>query len=293
MIATRSGPALAKRDLPPEVERALRSFFEDYTAALEPLRRDLLDAIRAGDIDPSSSSSVRTGVERVAGSYTSDVYTVYEEGTAGAASAGRQAAVRAHRLDVAFDVVPRRTLEELEDWSEEATKHSMSTLTDETVRFVRAAHEEGTPIPDLADQLNDDLFGGRLQDWQAERTARTATIPSSNAGHHSAHQDSSAVVAEQWLATKDGRTRDTHRSVDGQIAAVDGTFLVGGHRARYPGDPALPLDELVQCRCRAVPVFRDQLSDSEFAVISGGGRVEAAMTGGEPDYPREHDRANA
>lgn len=271
-----SGRSLVTKDLPPEVERAVRNFFGEYTDAIDPIRRDLVAAIEAGDIDPSSTSAVRAGVRRITGNYTDDVAVVFQEGTERGLGAGRELAGRRFQLDVAFDVIPEQTLAEFDTWADEAVGATLDTITDDTTRFVRSAHEEGLSIDDLADTINDDLFDGRLQDWQAERTARTATIPSSNAGSHSAFEDAEGVVGEEWLATSDGRTRDTHDAANGQIVAVDNSFLVGGHEARYPGDPALPLEEMVQCRCTVVPVFRDDLTDDEFAQLESGERLTAA-----------------
>lgn len=273
----RSGRSLlAKQDLPPEVERAVRDFFSEYRTAIDPIRRDLLDAIETGEIDPSSTSSVRTGVRRIAGQYTADIEVVFETGTERGVTAGRELAVRIHQLDIDFELVPERVLAEFDAWSADATAAAMSTLTDETTRYVRAAHEDGLSLDDLRDAINDDLFDGRLQDWQAERTARTATLSSSNAGSHSAYEDSRSVVAEEWLsAGDDGRTRETHLAADSQIVAVENTFLVGGHEARYPGDPHLPLEEFVQCRCVAIPVRREQLTDEQFAHLEAGGRLNA------------------
>lgn len=275
-IPTSGRTLLAKEDLPPEVERAVREFFREYTDEIDPIRRDLVDAIEAGDIDPSSTYSVRVGVRQITGTYTDDVEVVFQAGTDRGLEAGRELAARRHALDISFDVIPQTHLDEFEDWAAAATSETLETLTDDTAQFVRAAHEEGLSIDQLTDAISNDLFDGRLQDWQARRTARTATISSSNAGQHSAHEDAPSVVGEEWLATGDGRTRDSHVEADGQIVAVGNAFIVGGYEARYPGDPSLPIGEIANCRCAVAPVFRDQLTDSEFAQLEAGGRLNAS-----------------
>lgn len=267
---------LAKQELSPEAERAFREFASEFAGALDPLREDLVGAIEAGDIDPSSTSSVRVGVERLAGNYTNDLQVVYREGTERGAEAGRAFAANRHQLDISFDVVPERVLEEFGDWSEEIIEAEvLETISEESTRFVRAAHEDGLSIDDLADAINEDLFEGRLQDHVAERNARTATISSSNAGSHSAYEDADSVVAEEWLTAVDGREREAHGGVDGQIVAVESLFLVGGEELRYPGDPQGSPENIINCRCTVVPVFRDQLTDSEFAELESGGRLTA------------------
>lgn len=266
---------LSKQQLGPEEQAALEQFMRRWNDVLSGPQRTLVEAVEAGDVPLSQLETIRAEVRPAFGNFTNDFETVYVAGTENGAQAGRAVAARQFGLDVAFDIVPERTLTELTAWAEEATEASMETMTDDVAHWLRSAHEQGLSIDDIAAGLNEDVFDDRLKDWQAERTARTATISSSNAGAHSAYEDASGVVGEEWLATNDDRTRDTHLAAGGQIAPVDGTFLVGGATARYPGDPQLPLKELVNCRCAVVPVFRQDLSDAEFATIDAGGRVNA------------------
>lgn len=264
---------LAKQGLPPEGERVFRQFANQIGQDLEPFRQDLIEAIESGRIDPSSIDSIRAEAEIIAGNYTNDIQVTFEDYTGQGAEAGRAATVRQHQLDVAFDIVPQSTLDEFENWSEEMAGEVLETITEDTTQYIRSAHEEGLSIDEIASEVNDELFDNRLQDWQAERTARTATISSSNAGNHSALVDASSVVGEEWLDTADHRTRDTHRAAGGQIVAVGTTFLVGSSEARYPGDPNLPVGEIANCRCTIVPVFADELTNTQLARLMQGGRL--------------------
>lgn len=268
-----AGRTFLAKDLPPEVQSAVERFFRQFRTTLDDVRQDLTTALREGDLDPSTTSGVRVAVEEMIGDHTADIETVFREGIEDGIQAGRAVAARRHALDIAFDVVPERALRELDDWAVEASDEVTSRFSDEITSFIRTAHEEGLSIDDLTETLNDDLFDGRLQDWEARRVARTETISSSNAGSHTANEDAPGVVAEEWITELDGRQRDSHGEADGQIVAVDGTFLIGGAEARYPGDPQLPAEERINCRCSVVPVFRDELTDSEFAQIESGGRI--------------------
>ncbi len=53
----------------------------------------------------------------------------------------------------------------------------------------------------------------------------------------------------EWQATDDARTRPSHAKANGQRVKVGRSFSVGGRDARFPGDPRLPADERVGCRC--------------------------------------------
>lgn len=52
-----------------------------------------------------------------------------------------------------------------------------------------------------------------------------------------------------WLAVLDEHTRATHWAADHQEADAEGFFDIGRHKARFPGDPDLPVEEIANCRC--------------------------------------------
>lgn len=88
----------------------------------------------------------------------------------------------------------------------------------------------------------------------AVRTARTAVTGAENAGRvHSYNRakDMGIKLQKEWLATLDGRTRHSHRQLDGQkIPNEDGAKFDNG--CRYPGDPQGRYDEICNCRCTLV-----------------------------------------
>lgn len=64
-------------------------------------------------------------------------------------------------------------------------------------------------------------------------------------------QKQGARVVKQWDATMDGRTRKTHRKLDGQIREIDEMFEVDGKKAMQPGGFGRP-EEDINCRCIAL-----------------------------------------
>jgi hypothetical protein len=81
-----------------------------------------------------------------------------------------------------------------------------------------------------------------------------------------------ADIRRIWVATKDDRTRDTHRELDETEAEMhDGETMwnVGGTWARFPGDPVLPPDQSVNCRCQ----IREEASGLEPESIRVNGEV--------------------
>lgn len=57
-------------------------------------------------------------------------------------------------------------------------------------------------------------------------------------------------VVQTWVATRDGRTRDAHRSMNGQQRRRGEPFEApNGELLRYPGDPSGSAAMVVNCRC--------------------------------------------
>jgi hypothetical protein len=62
-----------------------------------------------------------------------------------------------------------------------------------------------------------------------------------------------------WDSSKDGRVRNTHRSLDGQARNWGETWQTANGVLRYPGDPQAPAVETVQCRCLLVTRIKGAL----------------------------------
>lgn len=62
-----------------------------------------------------------------------------------------------------------------------------------------------------------------------------------------------ADVVKQWDSALDGKTRPTHRKLDGQIREVDKPFEMDGKTAMFPGDFGDPAED---CNCRCVSLTR-------------------------------------
>lgn len=89
----------------------------------------------------------------------------------------------------------------------------------------------------------------------AMRTARTAMTSAQNAGRADAYRRAQGMgvhVRKRWLATLDGRTRHSHRGLDGEVVGMGESFSNG---LSYPGDPGPGIgSEVYNCRCTLVPV---------------------------------------
>lgn len=81
-----------------------------------------------------------------------------------------------------------------------------------------------------------------------------------------AAKDAGADIVKQWDATLDGRTRDTHRQLDGQIRELDEPFEVYGMEAMFPSDFGDPAED-INCRCALLQRARWALDEDELQTL--------------------------
>ena len=198
-------------------------------------------------------------------------------------SAIARAQDRAGRPDVAMDaleqiyrrVVPdfgdaayagvvamKQDHEEISDWKRRVRSFLLSdgagmvtaitATTQEKIRDVlRAGVSDGLGVEALARHLEDEWED--VSRVRSRRIVRTEVMSASNFGTMEGAREAAERVGldlqKEWITSRDGRERRSHRNADGQIQDMEDPFEVGGHAARYPGDLSLPADERVNCRC--------------------------------------------
>lgn len=95
-----------------------------------------------------------------------------------------------------------------------------------------------------------------------------------------------ADVVKQWDSTLDGRTRDTHRKLDGQIRELDEPFEVAGMKADAPGYFGNPAEDC-NCRCAVLQRAKWALDESELETL----KERASFHGLLVDDPKEYGHA--
>lgn len=128
--------------------------------------------------------------------------------------------------------------------------------------IVRKAIRQGKAVPaDTASRMASRYSDGLLQ-LRGETIARTEMLQGLHNAQDEAMQqlvDGGHIGKDQikatWDSSEDMATRDSHRAMEGQVMAKDGTFTTGdGFKLRYPGDRSLgaPAGEIINCRCRKI-----------------------------------------
>lgn len=115
---------------------------------------------------------------------------------------------------------------------------------------VTSAILQGKRIPDVAKDLS---LVADMNRTAAIRNARTAVTGAQNAGRQESYNHAAAMgitVYKRWVATKDSRTRDSHRSMDGTVIPYDESFHTDlGSVMMYPGDRNGRPGDVYNCRC--------------------------------------------
>ena len=79
-------------------------------------------------------------------------------------------------------------------------------------------------------------------------------------------KDKGCDIVKQWDSTLDGRTRPSHRMLDGQIKELDEDFEIGIKKAKYPGAFGRP-EEDIHCRCCMTQRARWALDKTELETL--------------------------
>ncbi len=109
---------------------------------------------------------------------------------------------------------------------------------------------QGETIPEISQRL---AKVTDMNEVSAIRNARTMTTSAENGGRIDSYRNAENLgikMSKTWIATLDGRTRDSHRQLDGEtVSDIDGVFSNG---CRFPADPRGDPAEVYNCRCTLI-----------------------------------------
>jgi hypothetical protein len=108
-----------------------------------------------------------------------------------------------------------------------------------------------------------DAYHRKFVALRAQTIARTEALRATSFGGIARVQDvldrhPALEVTKRWLSTRDNRTRETHRDLNGkEVDGMDGAFLTSaGNHLRWPLDENGPADEVIRCRCTLQYIFK-------------------------------------
>lgn len=124
----------------------------------------------------------------------------------------------------------------------------------------------GMNYSDIARNINSAARTGLFNAKRIARTESHRIQQASTMDAQSAAKAKGADVVKQWDSTLDGKTRTTHRQLDGQIREIDEDFEVGGMKAKAPGYFGRAGED-INCRCVSLTRARWALDEDELATL--------------------------
>ena len=94
---------------------------------------------------------------------------------------------------------------------------------------------------------------GSIERWRAMRIAQTEVLTASNRGGFVAAKSLGIPMVKSWTTGgKDIRPTHIQAQSDNVSVQMDKPFIVAGIEAMMPGDPALPAEEVINCKCGVI-----------------------------------------
>lgn len=142
------------------------------------------------------------------------------------------------------------------------TNPLMEIALDENKQFIRdrirrtltQSIVQGEGIQQTAAKLRDGLEISGNRATKIARTETTKVMSQARQDGMDKVEKRGIKLEKEWVATLDGRTRDSHANMDGERVPKDQPFSNG---LMYPGDSSGGAEEVINCRCTMVAIVPD------------------------------------
>lgn len=135
-------------------------------------------------------------------------------------------------------------------------QNRLSGVGDEVWEDIRNELLDGMHDGDSVEQIAARISNlANFEETRARRIARTEIHAASESGSLAQMEFmgyDKGTVTKEWVSTRDGRTRETHRFANGQTVEMTESFLVGLSHLQFPGDPTGAPGEIINCRCTTI-----------------------------------------
>lgn len=226
-------------------QRRSKIYQKQYQEALKGQVSGILDKMQ-GDNYSTIESYLKESYEN---GYVGTMYDIAKQGIPVITPIDQAAAVRAILVDskVSGGLYKRLGIE-------------VSALKKAVTQEISRGIATGLGYGDIARNIANATSAPFSRTKTIARTEGHRIQQTSTADAQRAAKDKGADVVKQWDATLDGKTRESHRRVDGEIRELDEKFSNG---LMYPGDPSGGAAEVVNCRCASLTRARWALDEDE------------------------------
>lgn len=164
-----------------------------------------------------------------------------------AAQVGNNVANTLFSLGISFDLFRSEMLHYIETVG--LTK--VVGITNTTIKLLRKQLIEGIKLGEGSVKL-----ASRIREASSEYAYRRSFVIARTESHSTMVKgtqmtyDQANVPKKEWLSIMDGRERESHHNINGEIVNQDEKFSNG---LEFPGDQNGPAEEVIQCRCQLLP----------------------------------------
>lgn len=224
----------------------------DLSALLRGVAGLVIEQLAASERVPSDVLALSMLLQLVSDA-SGSVGEAIDSALVAAAQHARDAVVshpgRADVSGVSFDRFPEHTRNLLRDKAFEASQRTLARVTGDVTASLTQSYEDGVGVDEAARRLRE-VFSD-MEAHELVRVARTEIISAQNLGTYHTQLEL-GVEYHEWISAHDDRTRESHLDIDGTIVRVGDPFPNG---LIHPGDTDGPIEEWVNCRCRAAAFF--------------------------------------
>lgn len=164
----------------------------------------------------------------------------------------------ASQTSMKFDIPTAQTIQTAIEQPIEFIKlaPTLQKHRDDTLKRIRTHITQGIMSGEgyskIAKALRDDLGMSKAQSVRVARTETGRALSQAGLDSATVAKDNGLDMKKRWYATKDTRTRDTHRHLDGQTVGIDENFhssgCVGPAPKLFVG--VASAKENINCRCK-------------------------------------------
>ncbi len=172
--------------------------------------------------------------------------------------------IREAENDMVVSQIRQRTVSWIKSWSDDLADLMQLTSKEQIEDLISSALENGEGVEELKRRLVVD--GVRNEEYRARATSLTEMLRAHSVAREEAIQQSPATDRKMWLHSGGHKIapRENHVAMNRQIVPKEKPFTLLGRSGstflpKFPRDPSLPAEEVINCHCTHVPVVNDDV----------------------------------
>lgn len=216
----------------------------NYQKALKSQIDDVLDKLNDG----TYSSILKYMEDSYGTGFTSSLYRLQKQGVPLIFPMNREEILRAVQTNSKISK---------KKYGKNFTKMK-NTIRKEVTRGISTSMSFG----DIARNIDNTMQSGLYNSYRVARTEGHRINQEASFDAMTKAKEAGADVVKKWDSTLDGRTRETHRSLEGQVRELDEPFEVNGKQAMYPSGFGIASED-INCRCVVLEIGRWELDEDD------------------------------